>query len=73
MQIRGYWINGRPRLRERVMSFYSGLMALIFLSLICRFYGNTLWTVRTLRTLLNAYNPRKVLFTLILFLEKVWG
>ena len=52
-------------------SFYSGLMALIFLSLMCRLYGNTLRTLRTLRTLLNAYNPRKVLFTLILFLEKV--
>ena len=53
------------------MSFYSGLMALIFLSLICRLYGNTLRTLRTLRTLLNAYNPRKVSFTLILFPGKV--
>ena len=68
---KGWLAHGRPRLRERVMSFYSGLMELIFLSLICRFYGNTLRTLRTLRTLLNAYNPRKVLFTLILFLENV--
>ena len=52
-------------------SFYSALRALIFLSLMCRLYGNTLRTLHTLRTLLNAYNPRKVLFTLILFLEKV--
>ena len=32
---------------------------------------NTLRTLRTLQFLLNANNPRKVLLTLILFLEKV--
>ena len=60
--------RSRSRSREKVKSFYSGLMMLILLIPMCRLCGITL---RTLRSLLNAYNPRKVVFTLILFLEKV--
>ena len=63
-RIRGYWIHRRPRLRVRDPSFSSEPAALIFLNPIHQLYGNTL------RPLLNACNPRNILFTLILVLEK---
>ena len=47
-------------------------MALIFLNPIHRLYGNNLRTLRTLRSLLKTYNPKKT-FTHILFGEGVEG
>ena len=47
-------------------------MALIFLNPIHRLYGNNLRTLRTRRSLLKTYNPKKT-FTHILFGEGAEG